>query len=487
MRSLSLSQKLVAGFTLMLVLCCAVSGWLQIRTSKSYSQAVIQQLSLDLASHIAQQIPLMRSEGIDQNALKSLFSQTMVVNPSVEVYLLDTQGNIIADAAPSGHVKRQRIDLAPLHQLQSKASLPVLGDDPRSESGSKVFSAAPLTRDGKTEGWLYVILLGEDYNQLASDAQKNALLMFTLSAMGLLLLLTVIAGAVAFRWVTRPMRQLIKQVAQLDQGGMPAIKLLATQQISPASPNEVSQLQQAFAALCRRINEQWDLLAGQDQQRREFIANISHDLRTPLTAMHGYLETLTLKSEHLTQEERQRYLSIALSQSQKVGGLAQQLFELARLEHGGVKPNKERFSLGELAQDVWQKFELTTERRQIQLRADIAPHLPLINADLSMMERVLTNLLDNAIRHSPDNSIIHLRLWVHEGMLSVSLHDQGPGIPAAIKTTLFHRPSVLNHNQRNHGGLGLMIVQRMLQLHGGNIRLGDEPEGASFCFALPLS
>lgn len=110
--------------------------------------------------------------------------------------------------------------------------------------------------------------------------------------------------------------------------------------------------------MAKRIAEQWKTLAEQDQQRREFIANISHDLRTPLTSLHGYLETLSVKSSSLSDAERKRYLDIALAQSLKVGRLAQELFELARLEYGVVKPQKERMSFSELLQDIFQSLSL---------------------------------------------------------------------------------------------------------------------------------
>jgi len=160
-------------------------------------------------------------------------------------------------------------------------------------------------------------------------------------------------------------------------------------------------LETTFAQMAERIGEQWRALTKQDQERRESIANISHDLRTPLTSVHGYLETLSLKADTLDESERRRYLAIALAQSAKVGRSAQALFELARLEYGVVEPALEDFSLADLLQDVFQKFELPAQARRIALRASIAQRLPTVSADLGMIERVLTNLLDNAIRHSP--------------------------------------------------------------------------------------
>ena len=240
--------------------------------------------------------------------------------------------------------------------------------------------------------------------------------------------------------------------------------------------------------MAHRIAEQWRELTLQDQQRRELFANISHDLRTPLTSLHGYLETLMLKADTLDEADRRRYLEIALGQSRKVGRLAQEVFELARLEYGVVKPEKESFALADLVQDVFQKFELAAEARHQRLTPDIAPDLPVVSADLGMIERVLTNLLDNAIRHTPMGGEIVVQLRAHNAGVSVQVSDTGGGIPSELQKSLFMRPAFMSGSRTESsgsGGLGLVIVKRILQLHGSDIQLVPLPEkGAVFRFQL---
>jgi signal transduction histidine kinase len=485
MKNLTLFQRLSVTFTLLMMISCAIFGWIQVRSSTQYSQAVIQRLSVDLAQHIADSNTLLDKNGLNASSVEQLFSQLMAVNPSVEVYLLDKQGNIIGDAAAPGRIKRSKIDLSPLQALWSRADMPIYGDDPRSLDKRKVFSAAPLKINGAVEGYLYVILLGEDYAALTGDAQLNSAVRMALWTSGLMVLFCLLAGWFAFRWVTRPIRQLTRQIGVLDSGGISAVQAYAALPLAAPGRDEVSQLQSAFSRMARRITEQWQALSQQDRQRREFIANISHDLRTPLTSLHGYLETLSLKSAALTEAERLRYLDTALAQSRKVGRLAQELFELARLEYGVVKPQKEPFSLGELVQDIFQKFGLAAEARDQRLLADIQPGIPLVNADLAMIERVLTNLLDNALRHTPNSGEITVRLWRQAQQVMVQVSDSGPGIPQELRADLFERPSVLYSARRHAGGLGLMIVKRILQLHDSNIVLLDVPHGgASFRFSL---
>jgi signal transduction histidine kinase len=488
MKNLTLAQRLTLVFTVLLIACCALSGYMQVRSSNQYSQSVIQRLSANLATQIAANNPLLSQGDWDPKAVHILFDQLMAVNPSVEVYLLDKDGNIVGNAAPAGRLQQKRIDLAPVNALLHGAKMPVYGDNPRDPHAPQVFSVAPLLVNGETQGYVYIVLLGDAYTALSSDAQYQSAISLALRSMGLVALFGLLAGALAFRWVTRPVRKLTAQIAGLDTGGMDAIQALAkTDAPAGAARDEVTQLQQAFVGLAKRIDQQWQNLMVQDQQRREFIANISHDLRTPLTSLHGYLETLSVKSDHLSNEDRQRYLNIALTQSKKVGRLAQELFELARLEYGVVKPQKEPFSLSELVQDVFQKFELATETRGQKLLADITPGIPLVNADLGMIERVLTNLLDNAIRFTPEGGTIEIKLWPREGQVMVQLKDSGPGIAPELKDSLFVRPSILSTNKHRAGGLGLMIVRRILQLHGSDIQLIEQPKhGACFQFSVPL-
>lgn len=488
MKNLTLAQRLTLVFTLLLIACCALSGYMQVQSSNQHSQAVIQRLSANLATQIAANNPLLSQNGLNPKAVHSLFNQLMAVNPSVEVYLLDKDGNIVGNAAPEGRLQQLNVDLKPIDALLNGEKMPVYGDNPRDPQTRQVFSVAPLQINGITKGYIYIVLLGDEYTTLTSNAQFKSAIYMALRSMGLVILFGLLAGLLAFRWVTRPIRKLTSQIARLDSGGMEAIQALAKSD-APSGPrrDEVTQLQQAFIGLAKRIDQQWQSLMVQDQQRREFIANISHDLRTPLTSLHGYLETLSVKSDNLSNEDRQRYLNIALTQSKKVGCLAQELFELARLEYGVVRPHKEPFSLSELVQDVFQKFELSAQTRRQKLLADITPGIPLVNADLGMIERVLTNLLDNAIRHTPEGGTIEVRLWKQHNQVIVQLKDNGPGIASELKDSLFMRPSILSENKHRSGGLGLMIVRQILKLHGSDIILVEQSKpGACFEFSVPI-
>jgi signal transduction histidine kinase len=493
--NLTLTQRLSLVFSVLLHACCGASAWLQIRSSDLHEKEVVQSLSKNLADHIAHRTTLMDANGLRPDAVRQLFGQLMMVNPSVEVYLLDNAGRIKGDDAPAGHVRREQVDLAPIRRFIAGDALPILGDDPRSIDGKKVFSAAPLQTNGQPpSGYIYVVLLGEEHDALAARVAASSVLRTTLWSMALVALLGLLAGLTAFGLITRPLRRLTDAMRRFDADRpdvQPPMQSQTQADVPRSGPagqrDEIAVLEATFAQMARRISDQWRALTRQDQQRRELIANISHDLRTPLTSLHGYLETLSLKADTLGDTERSRYLGIALAQSVKVGRLAQALFELARLEHGNVQPVLEPFSLVDLVQDVFQKFELPAEARHIRLRAGIPPRLPNVCADLGMIERVLTNLLDNAIRHTPAEGAIDVDLTYQEGKVEVTVSDTGPGIPAAQREGLFERPFSASGSRRG-GGLGLLIVQRMLQLHHSQIHLVDRAgPGTSFRFELPTA
>ncbi|CAM4124047.1 ATP-binding protein [Bordetella muralis] len=485
MKHLTLTQRLSAVFALLLLACCGASAWLHMAANERYQQEVVQRLSSGLAEHIAGSRTLMDADGWKPESVRTLFDQLMAVNPAVEVYLLGNDGRIEADAAPAGRVKLDRVELEPVRRFLAGDPLPILGADPRNIGAHKVFSAAPVRIDGVDRGYVYVVLQGEAHDALASAVSASAVLRTTLWSIALVALLGLVAGLVAFALITRPLRELTQAVRKFDGDGSAAAALYRVGD-DEKHRDEIGVLRRAFAQMGQRIADQWHELTRQDQQRRDLVANISHDLRTPLTSLHGYLETLRLKDESLAAEERRRYLDIALGQSRKVGRLAQELFELARLESGLVQLEIDTFSLPELVQDVIQKFELAAEARRQRLSTDFPRELPPVRADLGMIERVLTNLLDNAIRHSPPGTDIEVRLGNSRQMVEVRVSDSGPGIPADLRAGLFTRASALRQPRSDGGGLGLVIVQRILQLHRSEIRLLDEPgQGAVFSFDLP--
>lgn len=224
--------------------------------------------------------------------------------------------------------------------------------------------------------------------------------------------------------------------------------------------------------------------------RRDLVANVSHDLRTPLSALRGHLEVLASRGDTLPAEQRQQYLGVALRQSDHLATLIDELFELAKLDFRGVTLQCEAFSFADLASDVMHKFQLDAQERQVTLVVEAAPGLPWVDADLGLIERVLDNLVGNALRHTPPGGCVSLRAAAESGVVTAQVCDTGCGIAPADLPQIFDRfYRGGNRGDRAGGaGLGLAITKRILDLHGAHVQV-DSSAGAGSCFsfALPMA
>jgi hypothetical protein len=246
-----------------------------------------------------------------------------------------------------------------------------------------------------------------------------------------------------------------------------------------------------------RLVEQTAALAKKEREQRELLANVSHDLRTPLASIQGYLELLLLRHATLDSAEARNYLETAARQSERLGRLVADLFELTRLEADGARAESEDFPLAELAHDVTQKFAADAARRGVRLEARIAavPAAPplFVRADIGLVERVLDNLVENALRHTPAGGSVTLDAAPCEGRARLVVSDTGEGIPAAELPGIFdryYRAERTGDAKRasGHGGLGLAIARRIVDLHHGTLKIDStERRGTTISFDLPLA
>jgi hypothetical protein len=243
--------------------------------------------------------------------------------------------------------------------------------------------------------------------------------------------------------------------------------------------------------MANRIARQIRALRDADTHRREFIANITHDLRTPLTSLQGYLETLLMKEGALTPEEQRNYLAIAIKRADQLGKLISELFELAKLDSPDVLVRFEFFSLGELIQDIVQKFQLAAEKKKITLQINTAERLPLVFADIGLCERLIENLIDNAVRYTPEDGTISINAIPDNERVAVSVSDTGSGIrPEDIPHLFdrFYRKDRSRPDSSPGSGLGLAIAKRIVELHGSGLEVSSAVNiGTTFVFTLPIN
>lgn len=463
---------------------------LMLVVTKTHMQEAAQRLNYNLAEYLVSEKLFIEKGRINEEALKESFHMLMEINPNIELYLLDPEGNIMAYSAPSGKVKREKVSVGPIERfIAGSEALPVLGDDPRDPRRRKVFSAAMVPRGGPVEGYLYIILGGEEFDSVAGMFRRSYML--RLGTWGALagLLFALLAGLFLFGLLTRRLHRLAGAMEAFEESGFREPSTL------PAGPkahrgDEIEKLEAIFSQMSNRIIQQMDSIRKSDSLRRELVSNISHDLRTPLTTMQGYLETLLMKDADLAPETRRTYVETAIKHCKRVNKLVSDLFELAKLEAQDTAVRGEPFSIEELVQDVVQKFRFRADEKGVDILTHVEGELPFVHADIGLVERVIENLLDNALRHTPGGGSVALSLNRDGDGVSVRVSDTGVGIPEDELPRIFerfHRLNAVSGDKSGHSGLGLAIARRILQLHGSDITVESKIDvGTTFSFKLPV-
>jgi two-component system OmpR family sensor kinase len=476
----------------LLVLFCLLGVSILIVTqfaSDMYQQEVVQKLNKDLAKQIVAQKILMENNRINEKGLKDVFHMLMVVNPSIEIYLLDPAGKILAFSAPPGKVKLDRVDLAPIKNwFEDDIVYPLTGDDPRNPQRKKVFSVARIPKQGELQGYLYIILGGEIFDSIAQKLRGSYIMQLSAWWIMASLLFALITGLLLFAYLTRRLKRLAIVMDSFDMTQATS-RLQSIPRENRPHGDEIDRLTYTFKQLVDRIQTQMENLKQADTLRRELVANVSHDLRTPLATLQGYIETLLLKNEGLSDKDRQQHLEIAIQHCRRLSNLVDELFELAKLDSREIKVRYEPFNINELAHDVVQKFNLSAKEKQISMQIDPDQHLPFVNADIAMIERVIENLLDNAVRHTSEGGSIRIAFSSHNGDIAVSVSDTGCGIPEEdlphVFDRFYHRDRT-QEGKAGYSGLGLAIARRILELHNKSIIVESKAgSGTAFTFFLP--
>ncbi|MCW5635620.1 MAG: two-component sensor histidine kinase [Rubrivivax sp.] len=245
-------------------------------------------------------------------------------------------------------------------------------------------------------------------------------------------------------------------------------------------------------ALAVRVAELEQRLARATRQRHEMLEKISHDLRTPLASMQGYLELLLLRHGTLEAAEAQNYLQTAARHAERLSRLVGDLHELTRLEAETVPLQCEPFPVAELAHDVAQRFAAAAARAQVRLEVAVArDQAPVVLAELRLVERVLGNLVENALRHTPAGGLVTIQVEREAEGARVAVADTGEGIASADLAGLFDRyanASRVGDTGSSTAGLGLAIARRIAALHGSSLDVESRPgEGTRVGFRLPLA
>ncbi len=255
--------------------------------------------------------------------------------------------------------------------------------------------------------------------------------------------------------------------------------------------DEVSSLARTFNRMAADLDSRAAALTESDRARRQLLADVSHELMTPLSAIRGYVETLGMAEVPLDQPTRQRYLGIVEEETHKLEAIIGDLLDLARLEGGGDTIRQVPVSVGDLFSRLSDRHQPAMRERGVVLERTIDPGTPDIRGDAARLEQALQNLAANAIRHTPPGGRVTLHASPFDGRVRIVIRDTGPGIPPEHLPRIFDRFYKVDASRAgtavpSGSGLGLSIVRAIVERHGGTVSASNAPEGgAAFELILP--
>lgn len=480
---------LVAGAGLLTALALAA---VMHKSVRSYYTDVVYAQSLAFIDRVVEMYPdLWEAYERDPEEFSDQLAAFTVFSPKTGLYLLDTQGRVLATSGErrlfwSGWT----VDLAPLRESMAfDPSMAVTGSDPDHQSKTGIVAARPLRHEGREVGWLYVVARAADIGTQTPEILKSYAIQTAVKVALLTLAIGVALTVAMIALLTRPLTALTRAAERVRSGGFSA-PLCETEFPFRDRNDEIGRLSRTFRETLERLRLEMDRVTQTDAHRREMVANVSHDLRTPLTALIGQLETLRIKADSLDAAARDRFIDSAVNNAHHLRRLTDALNELAKLDNPELRIEREPIALGELADDLAHRYGSRAEEAGVSLRVTYPDGLPLARVDAGLIERAIGNLLDNAIRVTPAGGTIELRVTRGTEGLRVEVADTGPGVPAEDQGLVFQRfyQGSKHREQRGSSGLGLAIVKRVAELHGGRVGLDTEPaRGATFWMLLPTT
>ena len=450
--------------------------------------------------------------------LEALLRNLLLLEPDTQLYLLAADGTVLVSTGSARLAPGFRVALAPVQQAAAAAAAPggmpyVMGDDPERMDSHAVIAARPLKRSlirnsESVAGYLYLVSHKPPLPPGRLEMFRSSLAGPALAVVAAVVALTSLLAAWIVSAVTRPLRALSADVARAardglapapDGGAMPAMTGLRHGNTPEAARHdEFGQLRQGFGAMLATLRMQWDRLQQLDSFRREGVSNLSHDLRSPLTATVTGLETLERRWQgDSARDEDRPLLQLALRNTRNAARLVRSLGDLALLDEPSFKLHPERLDLAEVLDDIALRFTARAAQQGVALVSEAPAEgdnatLPVASVDIELFERAVANLIDNALKFTPAGGRIALRAEAGTaGTVRVTVADSGAGIAEVDLPRLFDRlyqarDSVAPATGEGGKGLGLAIVKRIAELHRGSVAVESEVGvGTTVTLSLP--
>ena len=341
----------------------------------------------------------------------------------------------------------------------------------RSESGeAPTFTVGvPFVMDNTVTGAVFIRTKAQRIESGLTEVLVRTLLLAAAVA--------VLSGVAVFLFVRRrmkPLKELESAAAAIAEGDF------SVQVNEKQGDPELRELSGAFNTMTQKLQ-------GVETSRREFVANVSHELRTPITSIRGFAEGMA--DGVIPEEEKPKYLRLVADESKRLSGLIDDLLALSRLERDDAKPEMTTFDVNEMLRRAVIRRMNDLEAKGIDISCEFEEDSCMVKADSDRIEQVVINLLDNAIKFTPDGGKISLESGTKDGIAEITVRDNGCGIAPEDREKVFDRFFTADraHTAGKGTGLGLSICKRILEMHGQSIKLLDTDEGAAFRFTLEMS
>ena len=359
-------------------------------------------------------------------------------------------------------------------------AMSALGERPLTFADAvRPITTTPLIVGDRMAGLVLVLVLPSRLTGIPRELAR----LLSLPSTIVLIVTTVVVALVVFNPARRRLSALEDAAHRLGEGDLGS-------RAPQAGGDEIARVAAAFNRMAGELQARDAALRTSDALRRQMMADVSHELKTPLTAMRGYIETLRMPEVALDAERRDRYFETIDRETRRLERIVKDLLDLARYEHGGVVLQRRLFDIERLLENVAGRHEREAQEKGVAVRIEVDPLADQVVADPDRIEQAIENLVSNALRHTPSGGTVTMRAARADAAAILSVSDSGAGIaPEHLPHVFerFYKGDASRTAESTGSGLGLSITKAIVERHGGRIHVTSQPGRTSFTIVLPQS